>query len=483
LIVVIGVAAAAVPILEHQAAAQVKAEIERDGITKVGRIEVSLLDRRITVLDMKASGNGAKNAIGRWQASGLAWPLGELLQGRTPLAGLRWGDPLRADRIELKDLDITDDADGSRWTFQSLVIDGFDLARFDGSYNGRFPWQVRVARALGALAMRRLEVNNLVVALPRTGDTFGVATTVLEGYDRGRIASLTMKSLEATAKGEPAALYKIDEAKGNGMDWSRLIGSMASADWHPAAPLGRIHVENASLSGFGGEMLARYGISLSSISLETMHDSDKVSRSRTRIAGFVLAPPLRSLQGLQARLALQTMGLKEVKLDLDCAGTEDRAKGELVVGPCTLVGPGLGEIEFTTRIVDADDDFWHALDEGGLLTLGQSRAGLGSARLVLADRSLLERGLKALSTTTGRSLAETRSNLAREIRLYQPADILISQDMTNLLDTIARFVEQGGTLTVEAKPEPPLDLDGIRSLLRPGADLVRLLGVSASLSR
>jgi len=61
--------------------------------------------------------------------------------------------------------------------------------------------------------------------------------------------------------------------------------------------------------------------------------------------------------------------------------------------------------------------------------------------------------------------------------------VLISEAMTRLLDTVARFVERGGTLTVEAKPEPPLGIEGLWSLGRPGADLVRLLGLSASLSR
>jgi len=117
------------------------------------------------------------------------------------------------------------------------------------------------------------------------------------------------------------------------------------------------------------------------------------------------------------------------------------------------------------------------------LAISESKAGIGSARLRLVDKSLLERGLKALSLTTGRPLAETRANLAREVRLYQPPGVLISQDMTNVLDTVARFVEQGGTLTIDAKPEPPLDIEGVRAVERPGADLVRLLGLSATLSR
>jgi hypothetical protein len=229
-------------------------------------------------------------------------------------------------------------------------------------------------------------------------------------------------------------------------------------------------------------MLARYGISLGSVSLETVREGDKLSHSRTRVEGFVLAPPLRGLQGLQTRLALQSMGLKEVKLDLDCAGTDDRGKGELIVDRCALVGPELGEIDITGRIVDVDPPFRRAIDDGDLLAFNESHAGLGEMKLILADRSLLERSLKALSAVTGKPVAETRSNLAGEIRRYQPAGILISEDMTKLLDTIARFVERGGTLTLDAKPDPPIDIARLQPLLKPGADLVSLLGLSATLA-
>jgi len=176
------------------------------------------------------------------------------------------------------------------------------------------------------------------------------------------------------------------------------------------------------------------------------------------------------------------MGLKEVKLDLDCTATEDRAKGELAVDHCALVGPDLGEIDLASRIVDADQPFWRLIDDGDTTALADSKAALGSARLVLADKSLLERGLKAMSTATGKPVSETRSNLASEIRRYQPADVLISEDMTKLLDTVAQFVERGGTLTLDAKPDPPIDIEGFNALTKPGADLVRLLGLSATLS-
>jgi hypothetical protein len=258
---------------------------------------------------------------------------------------------------------------------------------------------------------------------------------------------------------------------------------MSSDTWYPGALVGRLHLESASATGFDGEMLKRYGVSLGGLSLATVREDDKRSRSSIRVEGFVLAPSLRGLEGLQVRLALQSMGLKDVKLDFDCSVSEDRAKGEVVLDRCALVGPGLGEIDLSGRIVGADPIFWHALDEGDSLGLQDSQAALASARLVLADKSLLERGLKALATVTGQPVATTRANLARDIRRYQPSGVLISQSMTQLLDTVARFVEQGGTLAITANPEPPAGFDKFDYLTSPGADLVSVLGLSATLSR
>jgi hypothetical protein len=362
----------------------------------------------------------------------------------------------------------------------SLVMEGFDLARYDAKYQGAYKFQILVARALGALTVRHLDERNVLFSLPDSNDTFGAASAVVDRYERGRIASLTVSSLEATAKDDPAPLYKITDIKSAGIDMTRVIAALSSDKWQPGAPIGRVPVDSFNASGFSGEMMARYGISLGSVSLETVREGDKLSRSRTRVEGFVLAPPLRGLQGLQTRLALQSMGLKEVKLGLDCAGTDDRAKGELTLDRCALVGPDLGAIDFTARIVDVDPPFWRAIDDGDLLALNESHAGLGEMKLVLADKSLLERSLKALSAVTGKPVSETRSNLAGEIRRYQPAGILISEDMTKLLDTIGRFIERGGTLTLDAKPDPPIDLARFQPLTKPGADLVRLLGLSAT---
>lgn len=482
-VLVLAVAAvAAVPVLERYAAAQVRIGIERDGATKVGDVEVGFFDRRITLQNLKSTGP-SELSVSRWEASGLAWPLSELLRGRTPLSGFRWGDPLQAEHVELQDLRLVDRAAGSRWSMEKLAIDGVDLARFDAKYDGQYRFQVLVARAMAALGMRRVEERNVIFSVPGTGDTIGIGSVVVGGYERGRIASLAMVGVEATEREGQAPLYRVADVKAGGIDLRRMIAAMSSDAWYPGAPVGRIHLESASASGFGGETLKRYGISLGGINLATVREGDDRIHSTLKVKGFVLAPPLRGLEGLQMRLALQSMGLKEVKADFDCASSIDRAKGEASLDSCALVGPGLGQIDLSGRVVGANWAFWHALDDGDWLGLQDSPAALGSAQLVLTDKSLLERSLKALATVTGQPVAVTRANLARDIRRYQPSGVLISQSMTQLLDTVARFIEQGGTLTVNAKPEPPVGFDKFDYLTSPGADLVNVLGLSATLSR
>lgn len=481
-IALVGVGAAVVPVLQEYAAARIKAEIERDGITTVDRVEVGLFDRRVALTGLK-SGHAAGLSVGHWEASGLGWPLAELMQGHTPLAGFRWGEPLQADRVELKDARIGNRGTGGTWKVDSLVLEGLRLARFEVDDVGPYGPLVLAARAMSALSVRRLEQHGTVFASPRTGETFGVATVVAERYEDGRMATIVVAGMEVAAREGRTPLFRVADIAVGGLDVRRSLAAFSSPDWRPNAPIGRVRVESANVSGFGGDILTRYGVSLGSVTVDTTHESDKVSRSRTRIDGFVLAPPLRGMESLKVRLALQAMGLRELKLGFDCAGTEDRARAEITIDRCALAGPDLAEINFTGRIIGADEAFWQAVDEGDSAAFYESKAALASARLVLADRSLLERALKALAATTGQPVSATRVNLARDIRRFQPAGVLITEGLAQLLDATARFVEQGGTLTFDARPEPPLAIDRIDYLTSPGADLVNALGLSATLSR
>lgn len=477
---VIGIGAAAIPFAEQYAGQHLKAGLEQGGV-QVETVKVGFLNRSISLGGVAGGPNGELK-IDEWQASGLAWPLDELLKGRSPIGGLAWGDPLRVARLHIRNFRLAQPSAGDSWTIGELTGTDIDLPRYDSNYEGPFRNEVMVARLLGALSVDRLEQSDFVhVSFDQT--TRSVGRLAMTGYVRGLIDALEMKDFQVKPAGARMAGLTISDTTAQGIDLRRPIGLASSIDWEPGTPIGRVPVAKGRMSGFGGELMTRYGLSLGSFSTETVPESADLSRSRIRIEGFVLAPSLRSVEALGMRMVLQSMNLKEVRLDFDCSSLEERGRHALKVEDCRLTGPDLAEISLTARVIDTDDEFWRAIDEADLFALLGTKASLASARLVLADKSLLQRSLQAKARLSGQPAAAERAALAAEIRRYQPPGVLITQDMSKLLDSIARFVEQGGTLTIEAAPNPALGLEKLDYLLKPGADLVNALGLTATATR
>lgn len=473
--------AIAIPVAERYAAGQIKAGIERDGQASVGTVEVGLLDRRVTLTDFHSSAFGDLTAR-RWEVSGLAESLGDLLEGRTPLSDFKLGDPLRVDRLELVDARFADPSDGTAWSIGSLTAEGLDLAPYDANATGPYRYVILAARIAKALKLRRVEEKDVAYTLAGTDDAIAVRRTSVDRFDRGRIGTLAIADLDAMPKGSNEAAISIGDIKAKDLDLERVLAQLADSSWEPGRPVPRVAVASASASGFGGTLFSRSGVTLEGVSLETVHETVDSSRSRLRIDDLVLRPG-ENPEGARLRMILQGMGLSELKLGVDCTGIERRAKGELAIDRCMLAAADLGELSLAAAFVGADETFWRAIDDGDARILARSSVALASAGLVLTDKGLIERSARALAMATNQPPDITRANIARDIRTYQPPDILITEDLTKLLDTVARFVERGGTLALDAKPDPPLDLAAARRLSIAGPDLVNLLGLSATLSR
>ena len=476
----VGVGVAGVPLAERYAASRIKAEIERDGQASVGAVAVGLIDRSVVLTDFRSRAFGDLT-IRRWEARGMTEPLGDLLAGRTPFSSFELGDPLRADHVELTDVRIVDPSTGASWNAGSIVIDGLDLAAYDADATGRRRLAVLAARIAAALRLQHAEARNVNHVLAFTGDAVFVRSAGLHGADRGRIGSLVISDIEATPKGAAEASLKIDDVRAQEIGLRRALAQVGDRS-HPGRPLGRIEIGSASATGFGGILLSSNGISLKSISLETARQTVDSSQSRLRIEDLVLRPG-GNPEAARLHILLQAMGLSELRLDLDCAGAERRSKGELGIPDCSLSAADLGKMKLSAELEGADEAFWRAVDDGDAGALPRSSVALASAKLVLVDNGAIDRSVRALAAATGRPAADARANLASDIRGYQPPDILITQEFTKLLDTIARFVEQGGTLVVEARPDPPLGLAAASRLSIASPDLVHLLGLSATLSR
>jgi hypothetical protein len=476
------VAIAALPIAEKVFADNIKSQLDRDGLISAGSVEVGLLARRITLREVRSQRtNGI--TVARWEVAGLSWPLAELLRGRTPLSGLRLGDPFSAGKIEVDGLRVTG-VDGQGWSVGSAIFEGVDIERFDADVaRGEFQGFTIGARLIRAVSMRRFEERDVLYTMPFTGNTLGFVSFSGADLDRGRFGSFALSAFEAAGQSSADPSFRLASLQGEGLDARRALTVMSEPSWRPGMPVGRLGLDALKASGFGGELLSRYGISLGSITVDTSHESDAVTRSTTRVDGFVLAPPTGTLEGLQMRVAMQAMDLKELKLGLACTGWADRAKGEAGVERCVLSGPDLGDLDFSSKLVGADAPFWRALESGNLLELYGTKAAFAEAKFSLADKGLLDHGLRGLAMASGQAPVTARANLANEIRRYQPPNVLITEELTKLLDTTARFIEKGGTLTIQARPDPPLPLERLNTLMRPGPDLVDLLGLTATLSK
>lgn len=476
----IGIGAAAIPFAEGFAASRLKAGLAQSGV-QVETVAVGLLDRSIALRNLAGGPNGELK-VDEWQASGLAWPLDELLLGRLPLRGLSWGDPLHVGRLHLRNFRLAQPDAGNSWTIGELTGINIDLPRYDATYEGPFRNEVMMARLLQALSVERLELTELSYTSLELM-TQRVARLNLTGYVRGLVDALELKDWQIRPAGARMAGVTVADTTARGIDLRRLLALASSLDWEPGMPIGRVPVAEGRMSGFGGDLMTRYGLTLGSVSTETRRESDDVSRSRLRVEELVLAPSLRSVEALGMRILLQSMNLKEVRLGFDCSSVEDRARHMLKVEDCKLNASDLVDISLVAQIIDIDEEFWRSIDEADAFGLLGTKAALASASLVIADRSLLQRSLQAKARLSGQPVAAERAALASEIRRYQPPGVLITQDMSKVLEAVARFVEQGGRLTLDARPQPALGLQKLDYLLKPGADLVNALGLTATASR
>ena len=287
----IGLGAAAIPFAEDFAASRLKAGLAQNGV-QVETVTVGLLDRSIALRNVAAGPNGELK-VDEWQASGLAWPLDELLKGSLPFRGLNWGDPLHVARLHIRNFRLAQPDAGNSWIIGELTGTNIDLPRYDSSYEGPFRNEVMMARLAGALSVDRLEQSGFSYTSLELM-TQSVARLTVTGYARGLIDTLEIKDWQVKPAGARLAGVTVAETTARGIDLRRPIALASSLDWEPGMPIGRVPMAEGRMSGFGGDLMTRYGLSLGSVSTETKRESGDIGRSRLRVEDFVLAPSLRS---------------------------------------------------------------------------------------------------------------------------------------------------------------------------------------------
>ncbi|HYC65527.1 MAG TPA: hypothetical protein VEC14_12410, partial [Reyranellaceae bacterium] len=381
--VVVALAAAAavgVPIVEERLAEQVRAGIAQRGAAKVAQVEIGLLKRRLVIegLDVAIPGGNSVKAA-RLDASGLSWPLADMLEGRTPFSGWTWGDPLHADRLEVTDFEYSTPVDGV-WRVGKLVLEGLDLPRHapiaepqDDSHAAQF-------LALSQLTLRRLELRDGThQERGHYGAQARVPEMVLEAFDKGLVGRLAVNGFEyREMKNSPSASLRVGEVALRKLDVRPVLERLKDPEWVLGMPTGRAALEELIIDGVGGDALERQGIALGRISFDYKFDG-KVGQGRSRIESFQFKPRGFGGEDLQLRMLMLSLGLQEVKASLDCTVGEDRPKGEVTLDRCLLASPGLADLEWSFSFINADEIFWRAYDEGDMFLMLTSKLALGSA--------------------------------------------------------------------------------------------------------
>ena len=276
-------------------------------------VEVGLFDRRVTLVDLKSTSarRAQRSAAGRRRASPGRSASCCAAARRSPAFALGRPAAGRAYRAEGR----------ARWSTRRRQRLEHRLARHRGlrSRRASMPQYRRPLPVPGAgrprrwrrSSMRRLEERNVIFSLPGTGDTYGCRVGCRRSLRARPHRRADGEQPRSHAEGRRRRRsFKIAEHRVDRPRSRRVIAALSSDKWQPGAhrrprPCRRRQAPSASAA----RCWRATAISLGSVSLETVHEGDESSdRSRTRIEGFVLAPPLRGLEGLQMRLALQVDG-------------------------------------------------------------------------------------------------------------------------------------------------------------------------------
>ncbi len=243
--------------------------------------------------------------------------------GKGAAGRIELGDPLRVARFHMRNFRLATPDTGDSWSIGELTAANFDLPRYDAAYEGPFRNEVMFARLLGALSVERLEQRDASHTTSSRRDTRRHACPS---------PAMTAASSLRRSEGLPGEAGQRPHGRPHDRRRHGARRRCAPADRRgvlarlgAGTPIGRVPVAEGRMTGFGGDLMARYGLSLGSVSTETVSEgrirAAHGSGSRTRAR-----PSLRSVEAVGMRMVMQSMNLREVRVGFDCSTVEDRVR-------------------------------------------------------------------------------------------------------------------------------------------------------------
>ena len=182
---------------------------------------------------------------------------------------------------------------------------------------------------------------------------------------------------------------------------------------------GRVHIETAKRPGFGGEAFTRYGISLGSISLADRREvrTGRAARARASKASCWRRRCAAS-KACSCASPCRRWASRTCRLEFDCSGTEDRAKGELTLDRCALGRARAGRDR--PRREASSMPMRPSGTRSMTATCSRCRitAALGGAGWCSPTRACSSAACGAVATMTGQPAGDVRADCAQEVRRY-----------------------------------------------------------------
>lgn len=380
--------------------------------------------------------------------------------GSADIGGLESADGalVRVGRLVLEDVQLTDRTTGDRVTAERLSVSDLPADFVARVRRGEIP-------DLGAVELDRLSTRD-----KRSDAQLRLARLTLDGLDAGQVRNLALMDLELTTRDGaslsygrveldgtrlgPALLQLADGQPLDSLAALRGLGDIVTEEVTTVTPTGvRSTADRAALSTGGARDTLRLQVEVDT--MVTALDQ-----------GASMPPQLAAVQ----RLGYQDLSIRELGLDLVIERPQSGPQ-RFAIEALTLDWADAGRVQADLELVGTLSGAVGAMGAQSLRALGD--LSLGHLRIELADQGLLSRWVSSTAEARGVSPAQVRAQIAAGLAATPAARTEAGQRM---VEAMRSFVQNGGTLTLEATPAQPVPL--LRTLYgmtrRPAQTLERL---------
>ncbi|RLJ71246.1 hypothetical protein BCF55_1545 [Hydrogenivirga caldilitoris] len=185
---------------------------------------------------------------------------------------------------------------------------------------------------------------------------------------------------------------------------------------------------------------------------------------------------------------LRELGYEEVYINAMLSFSFYADSGELLIRKVRIEVPGAFRLELSLNLSGVDRELIRAVTENGgedvnYLAQKLSVVTLKGGSLTLSDLGLRERLLRKEAQITGKEVEQVKREIAQQLKPKRSSEF-----DAKLYGALKELVERGGSISLEAKPEEPVEFQElvVASLLalqtKDPSELVDRLGIKVNYS-